>query len=570
MKTFAQLGVEPTLLLSLAELGFEYPMPIQEKIIPAMLEENTDLIGLAQTGTGKTAAFGLPLLQLVEQTIKHPQVLILVPTRELCLQVTDDLKSFSKHLPQVKVVAVYGGADIDRQVRALKLGAQIIVATPGRMNDLLNKRRSVELGMTRFIVLDEADEMLNMGFKEDLDAIIAMTPKEKRMLLFSATMPREVLDIAKRYMRNPQTISVGEKNMGAESIEHLCYMVQSRDRYLALKRIIDYNPDIYGIVFCRTRQETKEIAEQLVADGYNTDTLHGDLSQAQREAIMHRFRIKNIQLLVATDVAARGLDVKDITHIINYNLPDDDSVYTHRSGRTGRAGKRGISIVIISLHERHKIRQIETRLPKKFQMSPVPRGENICEKQLLHLVERVKLLRIDDTEIDRFLPAIMPQLECLSREELIKAFLSVEFRRFLDYYKNLPDLNPPEEEPRRRVYPTGNKQETKPRNFTESGYSRFSLNVGSKDGVTPRDVIGLINRYTKKRDVTVGKIRIESEQTFFEVEARFAAQVLRGFSGATFAEKKLTITSREEKSYQREAPAGKRRIIIRGDNKSRK
>jgi len=440
MPTFAELGVSSEILQALTDQGFTVPTPIQAEIIPLVLKKPTDVIGLAQTGTGKTAAFGIPMMQLADPARRRPEALILCPTRELCVQVTRDLMALAKHLPQIQVTAVYGGAPIEPQIRALRQGSQIVVATPGRLNDHI-RRNSVDLSTIRRVVLDEADEMLNMGFKEELNSILATTPADKSTLLFSATMSREVAAIAANYMRNPVEITVGQKNVGAENVRHLYYMVQAKDRYPALKRIADMNPDIYAIIFCRTRQETQEVAAKLITDGYSADALHGDLSQGQRDHVMSKFRSKTMQMLVATDVAARGLDVSDLTHVINYNLPDDSANYTHRSGRTGRAGKMGISIVIINLRELFKIRDIENRLKRKFEAGQVPTGQQICERQLLNLIDTVNKVQVDHARIEPFLPAVHAKLADLDREELIKRFVSLEFNRFLEYYRNAPDLN---------------------------------------------------------------------------------------------------------------------------------
>jgi ATP-dependent RNA helicase DeaD len=535
MITFEEMGIETEILKGIKALGFETPMPIQEKVIPVLLETKGDLIGLAQTGTGKTAAFGLPLIQLADPDERHPQALILAPTRELCLQITGDLKNFAKYLPGLQIVAVYGGADIERQIHALKKGAQIIVATPGRMNDLLNKRKTIDLSALRTVVLDEADEMLDMGFKEELDAILDQTPPSKNTLLFSATMPTEVQDISKHYMHEPLEITVGPRNAGAEYVEHICYPVHSKDRYLALKRIVDYHPDIYGIIFCRTRMETKEVAEKLIQDGYNADALHGDLSQAQREAIMYKFRIRHLQMLVATDVAARGLDVKDISHIINYNLPDEDDLYTHRSGRTGRAGQKGVSIAIVNMKEKHRIKHIEAKLQKRFTLKPVPGGKEICEKQLLNLVDKMQTIEVDHKEIDQFLPAVYEKLEWLSREELIKHFVSLEFNRFLDYYKDAKDLNAPEEkESRRTRKKNGSSGKRADNRVAEKGFTRFFINLGYKDSLTPRDLIGLINRCTHKRNIEIGRIDLMKTFSFFEVEQKQTFTILSAFQGIEY------------------------------------
>ncbi|VAX28733.1 DEAD-box ATP-dependent RNA helicase DeaD (= CshA), partial [hydrothermal vent metagenome] len=411
MSTFEELGLEKRILQAVEDLNFVNPMPVQEKVIPHLInDEHDDIIALAQTGTGKTAAFGLPMIQKVDTSKKKTQFLIISPTRELCLQIADDIKSYAKYLDKIKVVPVFGGASIDRQIGLIKKGAHIISATPGRLLDLIN-RRIIDIRHIDTVILDEADEMLNMGFREDLEDILRETPADKKTLLFSATMPKEVRKIANEYMHDPIEITIGKKNAGAENVNHICYIVQARDRYLALKRIVDYHPDVYGIVFCRTRRETQEVADKLMEDGYNADALHGDLSQAQRDVVMNKFRIKHLSLLVATDVAARGLDVNDLTHVINYNMPDELDIYTHRSGRTGRAGKFGTSIVIANLKEKGKLKTIEKMIGKKFAHLPIPLGKEICERQLFHLIDRMEKVEVDDSQIDSFLPEINLKLE---------------------------------------------------------------------------------------------------------------------------------------------------------------
>ncbi|MCD4650538.1 MAG: DEAD/DEAH box helicase, partial [Candidatus Cloacimonetes bacterium] len=489
---------------------------------------------LAQTGTGKTAAFGLPLIQQIDISSKKTQVLVLSPTRELCLQIVSDLRLYSRYVSGLNIVAVYGGADIERQIAALNRGAHIIVATPGRMNDLLNRRGKIDLSYLRNLVLDEADEMLNMGFKEELDAILDKTPPRRRTLLFSATMPDEVLKISKNYMESPIEITIGGKNQGAENVEHFCYLVHARDRYLALKRIVDYNPEIYGIVFCRTRRETKEIAAKLIEDGYNADALHGDLSQSQRESSMQKFRVKNLQILVATDVAARGIDVKDLTHIINYNLPDDLPVYIHRSGRTGRAGKTGVSIAIANLKEKYKIKSLETILKKQFTYKAVPSGEEICAKQLLSLVDKLTKIEVNHKEIDKFLPAINEKLEWLSREDIIKHFVSLEFNRFLDYYKDAKDLSTPEHGRRDRGRDKGGRSDGRDERKREMKYQRFRINLGHKDGVVPLDLISLINRCTHHRRIEIGKIDLQKSFSFVDVDNTYADLALKSLKDVEF------------------------------------
>src|SRR5512145_334633 len=421
MTTFEDSGIDPKILKAITEMGFEAPMPVQQQVIPFLLNNTRDLVALAHTGTGKTAAFGIPIIEQIDTASRLTQALILAPTRELCLQITDDLSNMAKYMDNLNIVPIYGGANIVTQIHQVAAGAQIVVATPGRMLDMLN-RKKVNVSEIRWLVLDEADEMLNMGFKEELNAVLATTPAEKRVLLFSATMPRGIEAIAHSYMKKPAEITVGARNVGAENVHHQYYVVHAKDRYLALKRIADFYPDIYSIIFCRTRTETQEVADMLMKDGYNADALHGDLSQAQRDSVMNRFRSRNLQMLVATDVAARGIDVNDLTHIINYNLPDDIENYTHRSGRTGRAGKTGISIVIVNIKETFRIGQIEKQIGKKFQQAKIPTGAEVCEKQLLHLVEKLKNTEIQHADIDPFLPAALERLKTLSKEDIVARF----------------------------------------------------------------------------------------------------------------------------------------------------
>ena len=446
---FSQMGFSPEVARAINALGFVEPTPIQEKVIPVLMDAQCDIIGLAQTGTGKTAAYGLPSIEHIDISARYPQLLILSPTRELCMQITKDLEGYSKFMKGMNIVAVYGGAPIDRQIASLNKGAHIVVATPGRINDLIRRNR-IDLSNISILVLDEADEMLKMGFREDVDIILAETPAEKTTLLFSATMSPGIANIAKRYMRHPIEITMGKKNASAENVSHVYHLVNASDRYNSLKRIADYNPDIYGIVFCRTRQETKEVAEWLMRDGYNAEALHGDLSQAQRDFVMKKFRDRNLNLLVATDVAARGLDVNDLSHVINYNLPDDIEVYTHRSGRTGRAGKEGMAVSIIQARERHRISRIEQVTRKTFDHQPVPGGVEICERQLLSMVERMQNAEVSHQQIDPFMQKVYDMLRELPKEEVIKRFVSLEFNRFLDYYKNAPDLNTGVETKKRR------------------------------------------------------------------------------------------------------------------------
>ena len=545
------MGLRPEILTAIAALGYEQPMPIQEQVIPFLLEKEGDLVALAQTGTGKTAAFGLPLLTRIATDEKRIQALILSPTRELCMQIANDLKNYAAEMKGVKIVPVYGGENIVSQYKQLDVQPQILVATPGRLIDLL-KRGKVHLDAVRYLVLDEADEMLDMGFKDDLETILQSVPAERRTLLFSATMPSEIARIAKQYMTDATEIAVGTRNAGAENVAHIYYMVQAKQRYLALKRIVDMNPDIYAIVFCRTRQETKEVAEKLMADGYNADALHGDLSQAQRDTVMHKFRQRHLQILVATDVAARGLDVSNLTHVINYNLPDDVEVYTHRSGRTGRAGKRGISISIIHSREQRKIRTIEHIIKKKFERARIPLGIDICKRQLFHLIERMENVQVNDTQIDPFLPHVFAKLDYLSKEDIIRRFVSLEFNRFLEYYKNAEDLNLPEKPERNDKRPSnrdknGRREDYKPQKsernarnndrngdrnggFKRGQRVRMVLNFGYKQNASPRNVLGIINDITRDKSISIGDIEIAQRCTFFDVYADQADRVLDAFA----------------------------------------
>lgn len=484
---FEELGVREDLLHGITEMGFESPMPVQEKVIPVLLgDEVRDVVALAQTGTGKTAAFGLPVIQRIDTSIRRPQALIIAPTRELCLQIAGDLADFSKYTPELSVLPVYGGSSIESQIRALRTGVQIIVATPGRLIDLIN-RGVVKLGDVHTVVLDEADEMLNMGFIDDINQILSHVPEDRRMLMFSATMPKEVAKIANKFMQSPMEIVVGTRNEGAENVRHIYYMVNARDKYLALKRVADNSPNIYAIIFCRTRRDTQEIADHLIADGYNAEALHGDLSQQQRDIVMKKFRDKVIPLLVATDVAARGLDVDNLTHVINYGLPDDTSVYTHRSGRTGRAGKTGVSIAIIHSREKGRLREIEKIIGKKFERKEVPTPEHIIEKQLYNLADRLERVEVNDQEIDKYFLGVSRKLSWLSSDDLLKRVLSLEFNRLLDYYKDAPKIDFIDEKPERKSKKRHEQGDSIPRNdkekdrrTAERGMSRIYVNVGYK------------------------------------------------------------------------------------------
>jgi len=527
MNPFNRLGIRHDIVNAITELGFENPTPIQEQAIPVLLSGSNDFVGLAQTGTGKTAAFGLPLLELLDFTQNHPQALILCPTRELCIQIANDLKKYSKNLDNVNVAAVYGGANISDQLRQIKRGVQIVVATPGRMLDILG-RKAIDFSQVSYVVLDEADEMLNMGFQEDIDNILSTTPEDKKTWLFSATMPAEVRRIAKRYMTDPVELTMGTKNTGNANIEHEYYVVRARDKYAAFKRIVDFNPEIFGIVFCRTKIETQEIAEALIKDGYNADALHGDLSQQQRDKVMKRYRDKSLQLLIATDVAARGIDVNNVTHVINYSLPDEIENYTHRSGRTARAGRSGVSIAIINSKELGKIRQIERVIGKQFTKAEIPSGFDVCEKQLFGLVHKVHNVDVNEEQIEQYIPRILEEFKDLDKEELIKRFASLEFNRFLDYYKNAPDLNVSASEER------SPRSERFPRTGIRSDYTRFFINLGSVDDFSRGDMLGFICNNAHVSGKAIGKIDLKGVYTFFEVENAVAEQVQSGFKSVDF------------------------------------
>ncbi len=534
MNTFEQLGLQENILKAIKELGFETPMPVQEAVIPRIIENNTDIVALAQTGTGKTAAFGLPLLQLIDPDNKKTQALILSPTRELCMQIASDLNSYSKYMPNIKVTAVYGGASIEAQAKQLRAGTQIIAATPGRMLDMI-MRKYADLSEVRFLVLDEADEMLDMGFEEDVQSIIESTPKDRHTFLFSATMPTDVEKIARRYMKNPETLSMGQRNIGATNVKHIYYLTHARDRYTVLKRVADFHPDMYAIIFCRTRQETQEIADSLIRDGYNADALHGDLSQSQRDHVMKKFREKHLNMLVATDVAARGIDVSDLTHVVNYQLPDDTDNYIHRSGRTGRAGKDGISISIINMKEKGRIKMLERQIGKPFSAGKIPSGRQVCEKQLYHLIDRMENVNVIEDEINDFLPVIYKKLDAMSKEEIIKRFASVEFNSFLEYYRDSKDLNV--DESRERA------------DRSEGGaFTRLFMSIGRKDGLTVPKLLGMVNEYTQSRDLKVGRIELGDTFTFIEVDTKYLPLFMASFKDQTMNERPIKVDVAEDQT----------------------
>ena len=510
MKTFEELGVSAEIRQAIEEMGYENPMPVQEEVIPYLLGVNNDVVALAQTGTGKTAAYGLPVLQKVDATLNVTQALILSPTRELCLQIADDLENYSKYLPGVRVLPVYGGANIEPQIRTLRKGVQVIVATPGRLIDLM-ERGAASLEHVENVVLDEADEMLSMGFTESIDKILAGVPENHNTLLFSATMSREIERISKKYLREAKEIVVGSRNEGAETVNHVYYMVHAKDKYLALKRIVDYYPKIYAIIFCRTRMETQEVADKLIQDGYNADSLHGDLSQQQRDLTMQKFRQHRVQFLVATDVAARGLDVEDLTHVINYGMPDDIENYTHRSGRTGRAGKKGTSICIVHTRERSKIREIEKVIGKEFVKGEMPSGKEICAKQLYKVIDDIERVEVDEEEIEQFLPEVYRKLEWLDKEDLIKRVVSREFGRFLQYYANAPEISEPTGRGEK-----GDKKGKRGGRKPEEGYTRLFLNLGKVDGFYAKEVMKLVNDHVQGK-VEIGRIDLMKSFSFFEV-----------------------------------------------------
>ena len=541
MKTFEELGVSPEIRKAIEEMGYENPMPVQEEVIPYLLGENNDVVALAQTGTGKTAAFGLPLIQQINVKNRVPQSLILCPTRELCLQIAGDLNDYSKYIDGLKVLPVYGGSSIDSQIRSLKRGVHIIVATPGRLLDLM-ERKTVSLSTISNVVMDEADEMLNMGFTDSINAILADVPQERNTLLFSATMSPEIARISKNYLRDAKEITIGRKNESTNSVKHIAYMVQAKDKYAVLKRVADYCPQIYGIVFCRTRKETQEIADKLMQEGYNADSLHGELSQAQRDAVMQKFRLRNIQILVATDVAARGLDVNDLTHVINYGLPDDTESYTHRSGRTGRAGKTGISIAIVNMREKGKMREIERIIGKKFIMEQVPTGKQICEKQLIKVIDDIEKVKVNEEEIADFMPEIYRKLEWLSKEDVIKRMVSMEFNRFLEYYRDREEIQTATDsrgERGTRTEGRGSRDNGGSRTAAP-GFTRLFINLGKMDNFFPNELINLLNSNTRGR-IELGRIDLMKNFSFFEVDEKEAQSVIKALNRTNWNGRRVSV-----------------------------
>ncbi len=562
--TFSELGLREEVLQSITDLGFDVPTPIQQEAIPHLLKSESDFVGLAQTGTGKTAAFGLPLVNNIVSQYDLTQGLIICPTRELCLQITKDLENYAKHDRKTAIVAVYGGTDIRRQMTQIKQGATIVVATPGRLVDLID-RKAIRLQDVRYVVLDEADEMLNMGFKEDIDMILRQTPEEKNVWLFSATMPKEVAEISKNYMTSPLEVSIGHKNQGNVNIEHIYYMVKEKDRYAALKRLIDANPDIFGLVFCRTRHETQSVAEKLGKDGYNAEPLHGDLSQAQRDNVMKRFRDRTLQLLVATDVAARGIDVDNITHVINYQLPDDIENYTHRSGRTARAGRKGESLVLINTRENYKIRSIEKQIRTDFTKGEIPSAHEICGLQLASLISKVKDTEVKEKDIEKFVPSILADFESLTKEEVIKKFISVEFNRFIEYYGKAGDLSVEggrdngrerERDGERRNDrdrsdrpERGERRERPDRN--EEGKTRFFVSIGKRDGLNPGGLLRMICDEAGLTSSNIGKIDVMPSFSFFEADDVHATKILSAVNGANYEGNTVSIEITKKKAESR-------------------
>ena len=569
MKTFEELGVCEEIRRAIEELGFVHPMPVQEEVIPYLLGNQNDVIALAQTGTGKTAAFGIPVLQRIDTSRKETQALILSPTRELCLQIADDLRSFSHYMKGVHIEAVYGGASIEQQIRALRKGVQIIVATPGRLIDLM-KRGVAKLDDVYNVVLDEADEMLNMGFSESINAILENVPAERNTLLFSATMSREIERIAKGYLHDYKEIVVGSRNEGAEHVNHIYYMVNAKDKYLALKRLVDFYPRIFAIIFCRTKLETQEVADKLIRDGYNAESLHGDLSQQQRDLTMQKFRQHTVQLLVATDVAARGLDVDDLSHVINYGLPDDIENYTHRSGRTGRAGKKGTSLSIVHSREKHKIRNIEKEIGKAFEEGKIPAAEEICKKQLYKVMDQIVKADVDEEQIVPFMQDIDRYFEYIDKEDLIKKIVSLEFGRFLAYYADAPEIEPvsaKRPERKKKSEGRGKRNEKGPRQ-AEAGYRRLFINLGKKDGFYPGELMQFLNKNVKGH-VEVGHIDLLTTQSYFEVPEEDAQRVMKFVNGQTYKGRDVRCNDANETKHPTHAKSSRDTRRSRDSKKSK-
>ena len=570
-KTFSELGVCDEILKAIEELGYVAPMPVQEQVIPYLLGNNNDVVALAQTGTGKTAAYGLPILQKVAATVQatensdsqeasRPKALVLAPTRELCLQITDDLKSYSKYIDGLHILAVYGGASIETQIRQLKKGIQVVVATPGRLVDLM-ERGVAKLNEVENVILDEADEMLSMGFSESIDTILAQIPAERNTLLFSATMSNEIERISKNYLHDAKEIVVGSRNEGAENVNHIYYLVQAKDKYNALKRVADFYPEIYAIIFCRTRLETQEIADKLISDGYNAESLHGELSQAQRDLTMNKFRNHHIQLLVATDVAARGLDVENLTHVINYGLPDDIESYTHRSGRTGRAGKTGTSICIIHVKEKNKVKAIEKQIGKSFVAGVLPEGEEICKKQLMKVLDDIEKVEVDEEEIAPFLKSVYRKFDLMEKEDILKRVISREFNTFLNYYKNAPRIIQPDDKNYKEEKKKSRNERRKDRGGrntqAEPGYTRLFINLGKKDNMRPREFMGFVNRCSKGSHFDVGRIDIMSNFSFFEVPSEQVRGILKVLNGAEYDGRYVNVEVTENSGGERGKRGGR-------------
>ena len=575
MNTFEELGVRPEIIKAISEMGFAAPMPVQEEVIPLLLQDTGDIIALAQTGTGKTAAYGIPVLQKTNTSQRSPQTLILCPTRELCLQIASDINDYSKYIDRLSVLPVYGGSSIESQIKTLKKGVHIIVATPGRLLDLMN-RRVANLSGIRNVILDEADEMLSMGFSESIENILSAVPEERNMLLFSATMPQEIERITKRYMRSPRKIVIGRKNQGNENIRHIYFTVHAKDKYLALKRIADYYPNIYGIIFCRTRRETQEIADSLIRDGYNADALHGELTQAARDFVMQKFRNRNLQLLVATDVAARGLDVNDLTHVIHYGLPDETEAYTHRSGRTARAGKTGISIAICHTKEKGKLHKIMEMVNCKFEKGNIPDSKTICEKQLFNFADKIEKVKVNEEEIASLMPSIFRKLEWLEKEDIIKRIISLEFNRLIDYYREagkieeVNDRNARNERPKDK----GGKRKLSS-DRAEEGMKILKLNFGKKNGLIPAQLIELVNHCVKGKRVDIGRIELHDDFSLFETDKSEAGRVMDSMNsfevdGKTIVVRPASENIRRDKKHYKRTTEKRRKSFNENSKRQRK